>query len=96
MNTADAWKTGCASPGRLWKKSKKRCGKDFPVALRYSPKSMMKDWRVGALPGEEFQEAGRDLDEGVEAAKLLVQYGYDALDVDVGTYDAWWWNHPPM
>lgn len=75
---------------------KKRCGKDFPVALRYSPKSMMKDWRVGALPGEEFQEAGRDLDEGVEAAKLLVQYGYDALDVDVGTYDAWWWNHPPM
>ena len=57
---------------------------------------MMKDWRVGALPGEEFQEVGRDLDEGVEAAKLLVEYGYDALDVDVGTYDAWWWNHPPM
>lgn len=75
---------------------KARCGRDFPVALRYSPKSMMKDWRVGALPGEDFVEAGRDLDEGVEAAKLLVQYGYDALDVDVGTYDAWWWNHPPM
>lgn len=75
---------------------KARCGQGFPVALRYSPKSMMKDWRVGALPGEEFKEAGRDLDEGVEAAKLLVEYGYDALDVDVGTYDAWWWNHPPM
>lgn len=75
---------------------KARCGQDFPVALRYSPKSMMKDWRVGALPGEEFKEAGRDLDEGVEAAKLLVEYGYDALDVDVGTYEAWWWNHPPM
>nr|WP_276872420.1 FAD-dependent oxidoreductase [Fournierella massiliensis] len=75
---------------------KARCGQDFPVALRYSPKSMMKDWRVGALPGEEFKEAGRDLGEGVEAAKLLVEYGYDALDVDVGTYDAWWWNHPPM
>lgn len=75
---------------------KARCGQDFPVALRYSPKSMMKDWRVGVLPGEEFKEAGRDLDEGVEAAKLLVEYGYDALDVDVGTYDAWWWNHPPM
>ena len=26
----------------------------------------------------------------------MVSYGYDALDVDVGTYDAWWWNHPPM
>ena len=72
------------------------CGPDFPVALRYSPKSMMKDWRVGALPGETFKEVGRDLDEGVEAAKLLVEYGYDALDIDVGTYDAWWWNHPPM
>ena len=36
------------------------------------------------------------MDEGVEAAKLLVAYGYDALDVDVGSYDAWWWNHPPM
>ncbi len=75
---------------------KSRCGDDFPVALRFSPKSMMKDWRVGALPGEEFEEAGRDLPEGIEAAKLLVSYGYDALDVDVGTYDAWWWNHPPM
>ena len=75
---------------------KSRCGQDFPVTMRYSPKSMMKDWRVGALPGEEFQEVGRDLDEGVQAAKLLVEYGYDALDVDVGTYDAWWWNHPPM
>ena len=72
------------------------CGPDFPVALRYSPKSMMKGWREGALPGEEFKEAGRDLDEGVEAAKLLVEYGYDALDIDVGAYDAWWWNHPPM
>lgn len=75
---------------------KKRCGADFPVTLRYSPKSMIKDWRVGALPNEEFEEKGRDLDEGVEVAKLLVSYGYDALDVDVGTYDAWWWNHPPM
>ena len=75
---------------------KSRCGKDFPVALRFSVKSMIKDWREGALPGEEFEEKGRDVAEGLEAAKLLVQYGYDALDTDVGTYDAWWWNHPPM
>ena len=75
---------------------KSRCGEDFPVALRYSVKSMIKDWREGALPGEEFEEKGRDIAEGLEAAKLLVQYGYDALDTDVGTYDAWWWNHPPM
>ncbi len=75
---------------------KSRCGKDFPVILRFSVKSMIKDWRVGALPGEEFEEKGRDIEEGLEAAKLLVSYGYDALDTDVGTYDAWWWNHPPM
>lgn len=72
------------------------CGWDFPVIMRYSLKSMVKDWREGGLPGEEFEEKGRDIEEGIEAAKLLVQYGYDALDVDVGTYDAWWWNHPPM
>lgn len=74
----------------------KTCGWDFPVSLRYSPKSMLKGWREGALPGEEFEEKGRDLEEGVEAAKLLEKYGYDALDVDAGCYDAWWWNHPPM
>ena len=75
---------------------KRRCGQDFPVMLRYSPKSFIKALREGALPGEEFEEKGRDLPEGVEAAKLLVFYGYDALDVDVGSYDAWWWSHPPM
>ncbi len=75
---------------------KSRCGADFPVTLRFSVKSMIKDWRVGALPGEEFEEKGRDTEEGLEAAKLLESYGYDALDTDVGTYDAWWWNHPPM
>lgn len=75
---------------------KKRCGEDFPVTLRFSLKSMIKDWREGALPGEEFEEKGRDIEEGLAAAKLLVAYGYDALDTDVGTYDAWWWNHPPM
>ena len=75
---------------------KERCGQDFPVTLRFSLKSMIKDWRVGALPGEEFEEMGRDIEEGLEAAKLLESYGYDALDTDVGTYDAWWWSHPPM
>ena len=75
---------------------KKTCGDDFPVTLRFSLKSMIKDWRVGALPGEDFEEKGRDTEEGLKAAKLLENYGYDALDTDVGTYDAWWWNHPPM
>ena len=75
---------------------KSRCGQDFPVTLRFSLKSMIKDWRVGALPGEEFEEKGRDIEEGLEAAKLLEKFGYDALDTDAGSYDAWWWSHPPM
>ena len=74
----------------------KTCGWDFPVAMRFSLKSMVKDFREGALPGEEFEEKGRDIEEGIEAAKLLEKFGYNALDVDAGTYDAWWWNHPPM
>ena len=75
---------------------KTRCGADFPVTMRFSPKSMIKDWRVGAMPGEEFVEMGRDMPEGIEAARLLTEWGYDALDLDVGSYDSWFWSHPPM
>lgn len=75
---------------------KKKCGKDFPVIMRYSSKSFMKDFGIGALPGEEFQEMGRDLEEGMVIAKMLQDAGYDALDADVGCYDSWYWNHPPM
>lgn len=74
---------------------KKVCGPDFPVSLRYSLKSCMKGLRQGGLPGEEYVEAGKDVAEGIEAAKLLVNAGYDLLNVDAGTYDSWYWNHPP-
>lgn len=75
---------------------KQACGKDFPVGLRFSPKSFLKGYAQGAVPGEEFEEKGRDYEEGIEAAKLLVAAGYDELNVDAGTYDSWYWNHPPM
>jgi 2-enoate reductase len=75
---------------------KAQCGEDFPVSLRFSVKSMMKGLRQGALPGEEFDEVGKDMEEGLEAAKILVEAGYDMLNVDAGTYDSWYWNHPPM
>lgn len=78
------------------KNIKKTCGEDFPVSLRFSLMSMMKGLRQGAVPNEEFTEVGRDLEEGIKAAKILVDAGYDALNVDVGTYDSWYWNHPPM
>ncbi|EGD49904.1 2,4-dienoyl-CoA reductase, putative, partial [Thermoanaerobacter ethanolicus JW 200] len=41
-------------------------------------------------------ELGRDIDEGLEAAKILEEAGYDAFNADAGTYDSWYWNHPPM
>ncbi len=75
---------------------KEACGRDFPVSLRYSLKSFIKSLRHGALPGEQFVEQGKDIAEGIEAAKILVEAGYDMLNVDAGTYDAWYWNHPPM
>lgn len=75
---------------------KAACGEDFTVSLRYSLKSFVKGIRHGALPGEEFVEQGKDIEEGIEAAKILVESGYDILNVDAGTYDSWYWNHPPM
>lgn len=75
---------------------KETCGQDFPVSLRYSIKSFIKDWKQGGLPGEEFVEKGRDIEEGIEAAKILEEAGYDAFNGDVGSYDSWYWSHPPM
>lgn len=75
---------------------KKVCGDDFPVSLRYSVVSKTKGFREGALPGEEYVEAGRDFEESIKAAKLLQEAGYDMLNCDNGTYDAWYWAHPPI
>ena len=75
---------------------KKACGEDFPVSLRYSVLSKTKDFRKGALPGEEYTEVGRDMEESEKAAKYLQDAGYDCLNCDNGTYDAWYWAHPPI
>ena len=75
---------------------KKKCGKDFPVSLRYSVRSYTKGFRNGALPGEDFIEVGRTMEESEKAAKYLQDAGYDMLNCDNGTYDAWYWSHPPQ
>lgn len=75
---------------------KAACGPDFPVSLRYSVVSKTKDFRKGALPGEEYTEVGRDMAESERAAKYLQDAGYDMLNCDNGTYDAWYWSHPPI
>lgn len=77
---------------------KAKCGKDFPVLIRFSVKSYMKGFGTdhGALPGEDFEEFGRDLDESAKIAKILQEAGYDALDTDNGTYESWYFAHPPV
>ena len=71
------------------------CGEDYPVSLRYSAISKTKDFCQGALPGEEYTEVGRDMEESLKAVKYLQDAGYDMLNADNGTYDAWYWAHPP-
>ena len=83
-------------PVEIVKEIKERCGKDFPVSLRYSVLSKTKGFRSGALPGEEYNEVGRDMAESEKAAKYLQDAGYDCLNCDNGTYDAWYWAHPPI
>ncbi len=83
-------------PAEVVKAIKEACGEDYPVSLRYSVQSKVKDFGVGAVPGEDFTEIGRDLAESEKAAKYLQDAGYDMLNADNGTYDSWYWAHPPM
>ena len=78
------------------KEIKKACGEDYPVSLRYSVESKMKGFREGAVPGEKYTEVGRNMEESERAAKYLQDAGYDMLNADNGTYDSWYWAHPPM
>ena len=75
---------------------KEACGEDFPVSLRYSVESKLKGFREGIVPGEDAKELGRDMTESERAAKYLQDAGYDMLNADNGTYDSWYWAHPPM
>lgn len=82
-------------PVEIVKAVKKACGKDFPVSLRYSVVSKTKGFGKGAMPDEDYVEVGRDMEESEQAAKYLQDAGYDMLNCDNGTYDAWYWAHPP-
>lgn len=75
---------------------KAECGTDYPVSLRYSVESKVIDFNVGAVPGEEYTEIGRDMAESEQAIQILRAAGYDAFNCDNGTYDSWYWAHPPV
>ena len=83
-------------PCEIIKGVKKRCGKDFVVTVRYSVASKMKGFNSGALYGEDYKEFGRSLEESPRVAQLLEEAGCDALDADNGSYDSWYWAHPPV
>ena len=55
---------------------RKYCGKDFPLLVKFTA--------YHGVPG------GRELNEGIEMAKILEEAGVDALHVDVGCYEAWY------
>ncbi|MBQ3301206.1 MAG: FAD-dependent oxidoreductase, partial [Eggerthellaceae bacterium] len=83
-------------PVEIVQEIKKEAGADFPVSLRYSVVSKCKGWLQGAVPGEEFEEFGRDMAESEKAVKYLEEAGYDMFNCDNGTYDSWYWAHPPV
>jgi 2-enoate reductase len=82
-------------PIEILREIKKQVGEDYPVQYRFGLKHYMKGLNSGALKGEDFVEAGRDIEEGLEMARLLEEAGFDSLHVDAGCYDSWYWAHPP-
>lgn len=75
---------------------KRRLGPDFPVQYRYGLKHYMKSTHQAGLPGEDFVELGRDVDEGLAMAELLQAEGFDSLAVDAGSVTGHYWAHPPI
>ena len=84
-------------PVEIVQSIKRQAGADFPVSLRYSVVSKTKAWGKGAMPYEtDFEEFGRDMAESEKAIKYLGDAGYDMFNCDNGTYEAWYWAHPPQ
>lgn len=69
------------------------CGPDFPVSIRMGLKWWMKDFNKPSLWGDE--EVGRSIEDAIEIAKKLEEYGYDMLDCNSGTYDSFYYSCPP-
>lgn len=76
---------------------KEKCGQDYPVILRYSVTSRVRDFNKGIIPEDtESVEIGRTLEESKEAIQILSEAGYDGFNADNGTYDSWYYAHPPV
>jgi 2-enoate reductase len=76
---------------------KEKCGEDYPVIIRFSVESKTRAFGHGILPEDHTSvEIGRDVEEAKKAVKILSEAGYDAFDADNGTYDSWYFAHPPV
>lgn len=76
---------------------KERCGEDYPVLIRYSLESKTRDFGKGIIPQDDRSvEIGKTIEESQRALQILSDAGYDGFDVDNGTYDAWYYPHPPV
>ncbi len=75
---------------------KEKCGPNFQVTTRLGTKAHMKAEGVGQLPGEEYTEFGRDMEESLKIGKMLEAAGFDAIIFGTGTYDSLYWLYPPM
>lgn len=74
---------------------RKTAGENFPVTFRLGIKHFIKEPWKSSLRRDGFVEAGRDIAESIEAARILEEAGYDALHIDAGCYDSFYWAHPP-
>lgn len=61
-------------PLEIIKRIQYKCGKDFPILIRYS--------------GEEWIPGSRNLEESISIAKVMEQAGLAALDISAGTFEA--------
>lgn len=73
---------------------KESCGDDFAVSVRLGLKAYVRGFNQGSIDGEG--EAYRTLEEGVQICRILEEAGVDALDVDTGVYDSFYYACPPM
>jgi 2-enoate reductase len=56
-------------------------GANFPIIYRFGV--------------THYLEGGREIEEGLRMASKLEAAGVDALHVDAGCYETWYWPHPP-
>jgi 2-enoate reductase len=68
-------------PLEIIKTLKDKLGRDFPIIYRYGAK--------------HYLEGGRDVEESSEIGKRFEKAGIDALHIDAGCYETWYWAHPP-